>query len=407
MKLVQTFACTSHPFILFIYLAFFSCNSQNKESSESAHLHDDHSASETHSFTLSAEQYQNANIAASVLEYRKLSTVLKANGKLDVPPQNLFSVSTPLAGFLKSTSMLEGMHVSKGTTLAVVEHPEIAQLQQDFIEAHSRYTMVEQELSRQKELNAEQVNSNKILQQTQNDFNIAQARYKALEVKIKIAGIAKDKVLEGNITGSITIKSPINGYVSKVNVNIGKMLNTQDVMFEIIDTQHLHAELNIFEKDIYKIKIGQIVRFALANNADKELTAKIYLIGRAIDNTRSVRVHCHLEQEDKNLLPGMFINASISLDPLKTLAVPVEAVVKENNNDYIFIQEKIVTDKNNSSHKSYTFTKTQVKTGITDGNFIEIEPIATRNPNLMIVTKGASLLLSQLKMSGETEGHNH
>jgi len=433
--------------LMVVALTFSACSGKDKDDNTEQAM-DTCAKPEPTEIVFSKEQFESAGIETSTRESKNLSDILKVNGKLDVPPQNLVSISAPLSGFLKSTDMLEGAHVHKGEVMAVIEHPEIVQLQQDFIEAKSKYDLAEQDLKRQQELNKENVNSAKVLQAATSEFNIAQARYKSLEERIRMAGMNKSNVLAGNISGAIIITSPINGYVTKVNVNIGKMVNQQDVMFEIVDTEHLHAELTVFEKDITKIKEGQKVRFTLADNPDKELTATVHLIGRSFDESRSVRVHCHLDKEDKQLLPGMYINAIIELDGKSVLAVPVESIVRENQKQYIFIKEEEKScgkheactdhtkfcppeedcpehpeceqhekckDKKNCPHKTcsahenckdqtelagYRFKTIEVSTGVTDGKFVEVKPLNEVAEDAEIVIKGAFFILSQIKMSG-------
>jgi len=433
---------------MILFFSITSCSGDKDHEKETTKKEDTCAKPEPKEISLSKEQFASAEIETSTLENKGLNDILKVNGKLDVPPQNLVSLSAPLNGFVRSTSMLEGTQVKKGDVLAVLEHPEIAELQQDFVEAKSKFELSEQELKRQQDLNKENVNSIKVLQQTQNDFNLAQAKYRSLEEKIRMAGINKTNVLNGNISGMITITSPINGYVTKVNVNIGKMMNQQDVMFEIVDTEHLHAELTVFEKDITKIKVGQKVRLTLANDANKELTATVHLIGRAFDESRSVRIHCHLDKEDKELLPGMYINAIIELESKEVKCISVNAIVRENEKQYIFIKEEdkscgkhesctdhtkycpleedcpehpecekheLCKDKKNCMHKEcsehekcteltalagYKFKTIEVKTGSSDGKFIQITPLTEVSEDAEIVTKGAFFILSQIKMSG-------
>lgn len=438
--------------MLILLVMLVACSKTREKTPEEQH--EETEPSELQEVTLTKEQFNNLEIKTGVIEKKSVNGILKVSGKLDVPPQNLVSVSAPIGGFLRSTEMLEGMYVRKGQVIAVIEHPEIVQLQQDYVEAKSKFDYLEQELKRQQELNKENVNSAKTLQHTQSEFSIVQARYKAFEEKMRIAGISTERVLNGHISGSISVVSPINGYVTKVNVNIGKMINQQDVMFEIVDTEHLHAELTVFEKDIIHIKEGQRVRFTLANNPDNELTASVHLIGRAFDETRSVRIHCHLDKEDKELLPGMFINAIIELDGAKVDAVPTEAIVRENGKEYIFIEEDQVgcgkheqctghelckpeedcpehpgceshekcKDKRNCEHKAcsehescknkdvvigYHFTKIEVKSGISDGKYAEIKPLEKLEEGASIVTKGTFFLLSQSKMGGAMDSCAH
>jgi cobalt-zinc-cadmium efflux system membrane fusion protein len=438
--------------IYLFMIVLISC-SQNREK-KAGEGREEVQQEELKEVSLTKEQFENSQIATGVLEKKNVNGILRVNGKLDVPPQNLVSVSAPIGGFLKSTEMLEGVYVKKGQVVAVLEHPEIVQLQQDYVEAKSKFDYLEQELKRQQELNKENVNSAKVLQQTQSEFNIVQVKYKALEEKLRLAGISRENVVSGRISGTLSVVSPINGYVTKVNVNIGKMINPQDVMFEIVDTEHLHAELTVFEKDIIHIKEGQRVRFTLANDPDKELTASVHLIGRSFDETRSVRIHCHLDKEDKELLPGMFINAIIELDGAKVDAVPLDAVVRENGKEYIFIKEdqkgcgkhalctghelcepqencsehpdcevhEKCKDKQRCTHKQcsehercqnkdaiagYRFTKIEVKSGISDGKNIEIKPLEPLSAEASVVTKGTFFLLSQSKMGGAMDSCEH
>jgi cobalt-zinc-cadmium efflux system membrane fusion protein len=434
--------------ILLLTIALSSCSNQSKNEQTKQ----EGSQPQAAEISFTKEQCSNAKIEIGAMQKKGLSNILKVNGVLDVPPQNLVSVSAPISGFLKSTTMLEGLYVHKGEIIATIEHTDIAQLQLDFIESKSKFELAELELNRQKELNKAEVNSSKILQQSQHEFNITQAKYKALEEKLRIVGINKLDVLKGNISGVINIHSPINGYVSKVKVNVGKMINQQDVLFEIVDPEHLHAELTVFEKDIVHIKEGMKVRFRLANNPEDELTAAVYLIGRSFDESRSVRIHCHLDKEDKNLLPGMYINAIIELEAKEVNAIPIDAVVRENEKQFIFIQtdekncgthpdcvqhlmncaidencpehpaceahekcinKKNCTHKNCSAHDNcaassaittgYQYKIIEVKTGVSDGNYIEIIPSIPINDTTKIVTKGAYFILSQLKMSGKLD----
>jgi membrane fusion protein, heavy metal efflux system len=439
-------------FILILTFALLSCNGGAEKAKEEST--EEATETEAKEVTLSKDQFDNSEIKIGLIESKNLNDILKVNGKLDVPPQNLVSISAPIGGFLKSTDMLEGLRVKKGQVIAVIEHPEIAQLQQDFVEAKSKFDYLDQELKRQQELNKENVNSAKVLQLTQSEYNIAQAKYKSLEERLRMAGINKANVLNGNISGVITITSPINGYVTKVNVNIGRMVNQQDVMFEIVDTEHLHAELTVFEKDIRKVKEGQHVRFSLANDPDKELTATVHLIGRSFDETRSVRIHCHLDTEDKELLPGMYINAIIELEGAKVNSVPISAIIKENDKNFVFVKNdktgcgkhEICTeheqceleeicpehpdcekhekckDKTKCEHTEckehencsdknavtgYYFTKVEVKTGISDGKYTEIRPLEEVALGASVVTEGAFFLLSQIKMGGAMDACGH
>ncbi len=322
-------------------------------------------------------------------EKRALSGAIKVNGMLDVPPQNLVSISAPLGGFVKSTELLQGMKVSKGQAIVVLQHPDYIQMQQDYLESKSQLDYLETEYKRQQDLAKENVNSQKTLQQAKAQYESMLAKNAGLRSKLNLIGINPGNLTSLNIQNTITMTSPINGYVTAVNVNIGMYVNPTDIMFKIVDTEHLHAELTVFEKDVPKIKIGQKVRFTLANE-NKERVATVYLIGREIDKDRTVRIHCHLDIEDSNLLPGMYLKAYVEAGTQDVPAVPDNAVVNYEGKDYVFIGE-------GKDH----FKMTEVQKGISELGYTQIEFDKNISEQSKIVINGAYDLLAKMKNSEE------
>lgn len=363
----------------------------NKNQPEVAETTTDSTAEE--SVHLTSTQFNNAGIVLGKAVSQNINQKIKANGKLDVPPQNLVSISAPYGGFLKSTTLLQGMHVHKGEVIAQMEHPDYIQLQQDYLENKSTLTYLKNELDRQQELAKEEVNSRKTLQKAKTDFEVMQARVNGLRAKLELINIDVVKLEKGTMQKVVALTSPINGYVTKVNVNIGAFVTANTVLFEIVDTEHLHAEISVFEKDIHHIKIGQKVAFTLANET-QERFAKVHLIGREINDDRTVRVHCHLNQEDKDLLPGMYLTAYIDVKASTNNTLPSNAFVDFEGKSYVFLLSKKLND-------SYTFTRIEVeKLGEENGYtaFTSTQDLSNKE----IVTEGAYKLLSAMQ-GGEEE----
>ena len=246
---------------------------------------------------LTEAQMKTTGLQTGGLEQRELSGTIRVNGLLDVPPQQMLSISMPIGGILRNTDLLEGFWVKKGQVIAQMEHPDYIQLQQDYLETKAQLVFLEQEFERQKELSAENVTAKKTFQKTESERNTLRVRLEALKQKLLLMNIQVSRLEGGTILRSIPVLAPISGYVTKVNANVGKYVSPNEPLFEIVDTEHLHAELTVFEKDIPRLKIGSKVRFILSNES-KERTATVHLIGREIDNDRTVRVHCHLDRED-------------------------------------------------------------------------------------------------------------
>ncbi|MBN8702627.1 MAG: efflux RND transporter periplasmic adaptor subunit [Bacteroidetes bacterium] len=341
---------------------------------------------------LTEEQYKNADIKIDTFEMKSISGTIKANGILDVPPQNLVSISAPIEGFLKTTELLQGMKVTKGQVIAVLQNMEYIQLQQDYKDAQSQLEFLESEYKRQEELGKENINSKKIALQAKTQYQSMLAKWSGLKSKLSLLNINPEQIKTGEFQSTITLTAPINGYVTQVNVNIGMYVTPADIMFKIVDTEHLHAEITVFEKDVMKLKIGQKVRFTLANET-KERLATVYLIGREIGEDRTVRVHCHLDKEDKELLPGMYLKAYIETNQQNVTALPERAIINFEDKNYIFVCQP----KENKN--MYRFKMTTISTGITESGYTEVILPQTLNKDSKIATNGAYHLLSKIKNS--------
>ncbi len=376
--------------LLFYAMIFFSCHD------ESAHQQEDSSNNNT-LIEFTEAQFKNAEIKFGKLEMRNISTAIQCNGVLDVPPQNLISISLPIGGILKSTELLEGMKVKKGQLIASFEHPDYVDLQQEYIKAKSALDFGETEYKRQENLNKENVTSEKSLQRSKTELTSLQAQVNGLENKLEQLGIPLQPLNKGIISSTIYITSPINGYVTKVNTNVGKYVNANDVAFEIVDTEHLHVELTVYEKDISKIKIGQNIRFILANESDNERGAKVYLIGKEIENDRTIRIHAHLDKEDIELLPGMYVKAKIEVGENKCVTLPDQAIVQNQGKNYVFIAEK------SAEKNKHYFKMIEVNTGISENGFTEITMNKEISNASEVVVNGAYDILSK-KFNNEEEG---
>jgi membrane fusion protein, heavy metal efflux system len=340
---------------------------------------------------LTDDQMKNAGIATGKLELKNISAVLKVNGTIDVPPQNIVSVSVPLGGYLRSTRLLPGMHVSKGQSIATLEDPQYIQLQQDYLTAKAKLVYAEQEYNRQKELNQSKASSDKVLQQAQAELTSQNIMVRSLAEKLRLININPDRLSAGTITRSISIFSPINGFVSKVNVNIGKYSNPSDVLFEIINPADIHLALDVFEKDVNKLFTGQKLLAYTNTNPTKKYPCKIILIGKDFSADRAVEVHAHFESYDKTLIPGTFMNAEIETQNSNAYVLPSDAIVTYENKQYVFVEK----GKN-------IFEITEVITDSTQNGFTQITDEAVKTlTDKKIVVSGAYNLLMKMKNTSD------
>jgi cobalt-zinc-cadmium efflux system membrane fusion protein len=376
------------------------------EQAEGGHAKSEH-AGDGSTVELSLTQYQSAGIELGTVQSRNLNYLIRANGLLDVPPQNSFSISAPMGGFVRATPLLEGMKVKKGQLLATLQNPDFVQLQQDYLDNKSKLTFAWQEYQRQRELSRENVSALKTFQQTTADYHSLQAVVAGLEEKLRVLGIRPQTLDNGRLGSQIHLYAPISGYVTTVNVNLGKYVNPTDVLFELTDTEHIHVELTIYEKDLGRIRVGQPVRFSLTTEPGKEYRAKVYLINRKISEDRTVRVHCHLEKEDAGFVPNTYVTAQIETTAEQLPVLPDQAIVSSEGKDYVFVETE-ETGKETHADGGRHFRRIEVGKGISDNGYTHVRFPPSFDLKTPVVLKGAYTLLSVLQnASGEEEGHAH
>lgn len=339
--------------------------------------------------TLTEAQLKNAGIQTGKLENRPISSILKVNGKIDVPPQNMVSVSVPLGGYVRSTKLLPGMHINKGEVLAVMEDQQYIQIQQDYLTTRAQFAYSESEYNRQKELNQSKATSDKVFEQARSAYQSQQVLLRSFEEKLKLIGLNPKTISANTISKSINIYSPINGFVSAVNVNIGKYVNPADVLFELVNPEDIHLALDVFEKDVDKLFIGQKLEAYTNGEPGKKYPCTVILVSKNLSDERSAEVHCHFEKYDKTLLPGMFMNADIEVKSNEAKTLPDEAIIRFENRLYVFI----VRGKNR-------FEMVEVKTGNSENGFTEIV-LDEKFTQEIFVIKGAYTLLMKMKNTAD------
>lgn len=340
---------------------------------------------------LNQQQKKNIGLKLGKLTLKNVSSILKLSGQIDVPPQNMISISIPLGGFLRSTQLLPGMHVRKGQVLAILEDQQYILLQQNYLTTKVKLKQATQDYERQKALNKNLASSDKIFQQASADYETLKIQFNSLAQELKLININANKLSDLNISTKISIISPIDGYVTKVNANIGKHVDTNEILFELVNPDDLHLALTVFEKDAIQLKIGQELIAYSNDQPDKKYKCKILLVGKDFSTDRSLLVHCHFENEKETLglIPGMFMNAEVEIKSGNTPCIAQEAIVNYQGKDYVFVAK-------DTSH----FEMTEVKVGSNENGFTAIinsDFLKDKN----VVTHGAYDLLMSLKNTEE------
>ena len=340
--------------------------------------------------SLTDAQMKTAGITLGTVSTQNMQQALMLNGVVDVPPQNTISVSFPIAAFLKSTSLLPGMHISKGETIAVMEDAVLIQMQQDYLVAKSKLNFATLDYKRQQSLNETKTTSDKVFQLASEEYETQRVLVMSLAEKLRLIGINPEKLSENSISRKVSIISPINGFVSKVHVNIGKYVQPSEVMFELINPDDLHASLTVFEKDIANVHPGQKVLVSFVDQPETKIPSTVFLVTRNLDENRSGIIHCHFDRQPAALKPGMFINAELTMKESSVTAVPEDAVVRYANKEYVF--EQIAANQ---------FRLIDIEAGVRVNGFVELKQPQHLLEGKKLIIANAYSALSKLKNVSE------
>lgn len=337
---------------------------------------------------LNAEQRKLADIQTGTPETRTLGSAIECSGMVDVPPQNVITVHAPVKGIVKDVIQLPGTFVKKGQRLTSLSHPDLIRLQREFLENLSQLSMLEKEYQRRQSLAGSEATSQKSLEQAKAAYDLAQATFQGQKTELKLIGIDATKLENTRvIQEQITLYAPISGFIDKVNVNPGKLVNAEDLLYQILDVTHVHAELQVFARDIPSLHEGQRIEVRVPGRTDT-YPAEVHLLSRMVDpDTKTISVHGHFKPEPTQLFPGTFIQARIFTENTPRITVPETAVIREGEQAYVFVE------------KGNGFHKTPVRTGGNDGKFVVVEDLDSKTT---IALTGAYYLNGMLA-GGEEE----
>jgi cobalt-zinc-cadmium efflux system membrane fusion protein len=332
-------------------------------------------------------QFNTNKMQLGSLEEKEFPITVSANGMLDVPPENKAVVSATMGGYIKTTPLLEGDIVKKGQTLVTIENPEFVTLQQEYMEVHQQLTYLKSEFDRQQTMRDENITSQKSFLMAESSYKSAIARHRGLERQLQMLHFSPAKVAEGSISSVTTIFAPISGTITKVNVNKGSYVSPATSILEIIDNEHLHVELSVFEKDIMKLKKGQEIDFRIPEASEEIFKAEVYLVGAAMDENRTIKVHGHLKDESQNnFLTGMFVDAAITTSSQNLKAIASEAVVLAEGIPHVLVLVK-------KERGSFYFRSQEVNVKSTGKDYTAIESKTTFSGDTQLLVKGAFGLL--------------
>ena len=385
--------------IAFILITLFTLSACNNNTSTADHqeVEEEHHHEEENTTTLTQTQIKTVDIRLGHIEQKALTATLKANGVLSVPADHQAKVSTIYTGIIQSVKVEIGAYVHKGQVIATISNPDFLQQQQRLLTVNSQIELAQQELDRQQILYEGNAGTGKNLQAATTQLRTLRTEKAALEEQIRLMGLNPKTLTNEGMQSTLAVVAPISGNISAVYTNNGAYVDASTPIVEIIDNSSLHLHLQVYERDLPYIKVGQQVHFNPTNNTSGEYDAQVYNIAASFENeSKSIIVHCHVEGDKQGLISGMNVTGVISLDKETAPAVPNDAIVEDSGKSYIFV----VTHTDN---KETTFEKIEVAKGASESGYTAIAPVKPIVSEQTIATKGAFFINATLVNSGEHE----
>jgi cobalt-zinc-cadmium efflux system membrane fusion protein len=326
---------------------------------------------------LSAAQLKEAGIQTGQPEQREIPTYLSCSGTIDVPPAYQQAVHSPVMGFVRNIRHLPGEQIRRGERLASIDHPDLVRLQRTFLETAAQLPYLQKDRDRKAELAQSDAASQRDYELAISELSIMQARYEGLKAELELIGIDAKNVEETKkIQSAIGIYAPAGGQLTHVEVRSGQLVQPETMLFQVTDDSHLHLELQVYAKDLHRVKKGQPV-IANLPGGEAPITGTVHLVNQSIDmEQKTARVHVHLDEGTSKLAIGSFLFAKIQTDSRMALTVPEEALIRSGEEAFVF------------QETGNGFQRIPVKPGTAADGYVEISGnnITDRTP---VALKGA------------------
>ncbi|MCK9212318.1 MAG: efflux RND transporter periplasmic adaptor subunit [Ignavibacteriaceae bacterium] len=353
---------------------------------------------------LSAVSIKQIKLETEMVTFQPFTGYLSIPAKVITNQDNEAQIGSLVQGRVHQVFVKVGDYVKAGQVLMTVEGLDIGEIKAGFLIAKAALDYTKANYERQKKLYDEKIGSQKSLLESQAEYEKALAEFKAEDKKIHSVGLSDEDVTDGKMSdehtsGTLPIKSSINGVVVERNVVIGQLVDATTNAFKVINTNTVWVDGQIYEKDIDKINQKTTTLFASTTHPDEKFTGRIIYIGQTVDeHSRTITVRGEFGNANNKLKPQMFGELKIPVGiNAKAIMIPEESVVKETGQEYVFVQ----TSDSTTPSGVQAFEKRIVITGISVDNRIEIKEGLREGEK--VASRSVFYLKSELKKE-ELEG---
>ena len=384
--------------LIVITFVGFSFLSQSKaETSESENQEEE---IDFQNIPLSEKQVKAVDLKMGEAQEREMDAVLHVNGSLVLRAQDMGNVSSLMGGIVKNVYVKEGQMVSRGQVVATIENTDVVTLQREYYTAYKESEMARLELDRQKTLASAGAGIKKTLQMSEKNYKVAQANLLGTGRQLQQMGISTKEVAKGKFTTVFPLRAPISGTVSDMQASLGSYADMQTPLMKIRNNHAVECDLNVFEKDIAKVKVGDQVLVSLTNQPGVNVSGRVYGMNQYLNKgTKSVAVHVKLDaKRGAKLFEGMYVSGQIATGRQLCMTLPDKAIVSADGKQYVF-----ALNQQHSKGGTYSFSRHEVTTGVSNNGYTEVALCKHLKKGQKIVTDNAFYLASLTGDHGEED----
>lgn len=349
---------------------------------------------------LSEKQVKAVDLKMGEAQEREMDAMLHVNGSLVLRAQDMGNVSSLMGGIVKNVYVKEGQMVSRGQVVATIENTDVVTLQREYYTAYKESEMARLELDRQKTLASAGAGIKKTLQLSEKNYKVAKANLLGTGRQLQQMGISTKEVAKGKFTTVFPLRAPISGTVSDMQASLGSYADMQTPLMKIRNNHAVECDLNVFEKDIAKVKVGDQVLVSLTNQPGVNVSGRVYGMNQYLNKgTKSVAVHVKLDaKRGAKLFEGMYVSGQIATGRQLCMTLPDKAIVSADGKQYVF-----ALNQQHSKGGTYSFSRHEVTTGVSNNGYTEVALCKHLKKGQKIVTDNAFYLASLTGDHGEED----
>lgn len=273
-----------------------------------------------------------------------VAETLRVSGRIDFDEQRLARIGATVTGRVTDIDALLGQSVKKGEVLAKLNSSELSSQQLAYLKARAELELNRRNAERAKALFEADVIGAAELQRRESEYQISKAETRAASDQLQLLGVgpaAIDRLgKQGEVNSVTPVVATLNGVVVERKLAQGQVVQPADSLFVVADLSRLWAVAQVPEQQVSQVKTGQSVSIEVPALGHEKLVGKLIFVGQTIDpETRTVLVRTELDNRDGRLKPAMLASMLIEAKPVNRLVIPAGAVVRENDEDNVFIAE--------------------------------------------------------------------